>query len=242
VDFRLISGAAIFGLGWALSGYCPGPGITAMGAQNWTARHAVSGMILGWIIEKWPRSNYSLPDFFTKNLTWLFVSLVYIVIWVAPTFLLPTLSGAPHPFNVWDGVYGGSLIGISIVLLMLLKGETLGVSGVLGALVEGDSSVKSKLSRFSFFSALYLGGYLLQLDTPLQLDAIPYPWPLYSIGGVLIGFGTSRANGCTSGHGICGITNMSKRSVFAVITFFCTNMLTTTILHALTKGVWHWLN
>lgn len=120
---------------------------------------------------------------------------------------------------------GGALIGLAVALLLLTNGRLLGVSGILfGLLMPSHGEVRW---RIAFCSGLLAGGGLLALfyseafgfATDRSLGAI-------ALAGLLVGFGTRLGNGCTSGHGVCGVSRFSGRSIIATLTFISTGMVT----------------
>jgi len=123
---------------------------------------------------------------------------------------------------------GGALIGLSASLLLLGNGRVAGISGVVGPLLtrlRGDL-----LWRVLFVAGLVTGGLLVSWVHPTSFGA-PAPVPaarlaLLAAAGLLVGFGARVGNGCTSGHGICGISRGSVRSIAATLTFMATGALT----------------
>jgi uncharacterized membrane protein YedE/YeeE len=119
---------------------------------------------------------------------------------------------------------GGVLIGLSATLLLLCNGKIAGISGMINGAITFD---KDQLWRWIFIIGMLLGGAIYeyvwaQQPTPRSDFA---PW-LMVIGGLLVGFGTRLGNGCTSGHGVCGLGRLSFRSLIAVITFLTTAIIT----------------
>ncbi|MFA5938730.1 MAG: YeeE/YedE thiosulfate transporter family protein [Sinimarinibacterium sp.] len=112
---------------------------------------------------------------------------------------------------------GGVLIGIAASVLLLGSGQIAGISGIVANVVRGDAGPRQ-------WRTLFLAGLIA---APLLWRAIAGPapgsldlsLPLIIGAGLLVGFGTRRANGCTSGHGVCGLGNLSVRSLVAVVTF-----------------------
>jgi uncharacterized membrane protein YedE/YeeE len=129
-------------------------------------------------------------------------------------------------------IMGGIFIGLSAVLLMALIGRIAGVSGILwGAIV--DASANDKLWRILFVGGIMLGAFLFHL-----LSGTPYPTinnniPLSIIAGLLVGIGVKLGSGCTSGHGVCGISRFSMRSLVATLTFMSAGVLTVLIVKSL---------
>ena len=136
-------------------------------------------------------------------------------------------------FTPLSATAGGVLIGISVTLLLLFNGRIGGVSGIMnGALFapKGD-----RIWRLTFLAGLVLGAFIFHLLAPdFTVLRQGYPLLLLGLGGFLIGLGTRIGGGCTSGHGICGIANLSIRSLIATLTFMATGMITVyTIRHIL---------
>ena len=124
---------------------------------------------------------------------------------------------------------GGAIIGIASVMLLWLNGRIAGISGIMnGALARG---VSENLWRILFVAGLVVGGMLYQLLTDTALiTRTDQPLALTAAAGLLVGFGTRLGSGCTSGHGICGISRLSPRSILATATFVAVGMLTATVL------------
>lgn len=123
----------------------------------------------------------------------------------------------------WMSLLGGIIVGVSAITLMLFTGKTAGISGILNGAVESADRVW----RIVFLIAMVLGGlfavYVLGGHVPDQYSGSVV---LVIVAGLLVGVGTRIGNGCTSGHGICGIGRFSIRSVVATCTFMATAMLT----------------
>ncbi|MDE0541280.1 YeeE/YedE family protein [Vibrio sp. VA3] len=123
----------------------------------------------------------------------------------------------------WMSLLGGIIVGVSAITLMLFTGKTAGISGILNGAVENADRVW----RIVFLIAMVLGGvfavYVLGGHVPEQYSVSVV---LVIVAGLLVGVGTRIGNGCTSGHGICGIGRFSIRSVVATCTFMATAMLT----------------
>ncbi|EPE2679902.1 YeeE/YedE family protein [Vibrio alginolyticus] len=122
----------------------------------------------------------------------------------------------------WMSLLGGIIVGVSAITLMLFTGKTAGISGILNGAVENADRVW----RIVFLIAMVLGGvfavYVLGGHVPEQYSGSVV---LVIVAGLLVGVGTRIGNGCTSGHGICGIGRFSIRSVVATCTFMATAML-----------------
>ena len=126
---------------------------------------------------------------------------------------------------------GGILIGIAVILFFISTGRLAGVSGIVNNTL---TNTKNWLSNFLFLVGLVLGPsvYVLILNNDIVFS-MTSSLPLIIIGGILVGFGTKIGSGCTSGHGICGISRFSVRSIVATITFILAAMITVVILKLL---------
>jgi uncharacterized membrane protein YedE/YeeE len=113
---------------------------------------------------------------------------------------------------------GGSLIGISAILMLYFVGRIAGICGITFSLL--DSNEINKPWRWVFLLGLILGPMLVHQIYQLPIpDAPTDNIPLLILAGLITGFGTKLSNGCTSGHGVCGIARFSSRSIVATITF-----------------------
>ncbi|HLX37592.1 MAG TPA: YeeE/YedE family protein [Candidatus Binataceae bacterium] len=130
-----------------------------------------------------------------------------------------------HNFTPLAALIGGILIGLSSAALMLLEGRIAGIAGICaGALIPRKDETSW---RVSFIAGLLAGGILLRVLLPSAFDfGIIRPYGVLMLAGLLVGFGTRLGNGCTSGHGVCGIGRLSPRSMIATMTFIASGMLT----------------
>ena len=121
-------------------------------------------------------------------------------------------------FTPYLSLIGGVLIGMSSIILMLANGRIAGISGLLGKLFSNESS-----DHFSWVLWFILGLAIGPLFVSFFFATIQSDMVASNIGlivsGILVGFGTTIGNGCTSGHGVCGISRFSSRSLFATCTF-----------------------
>ena len=133
-------------------------------------------------------------------------------------------------FTPVSGLIGGLLIGLAAALLLLLNGRISGISGIVGGLLVSKSSDAGW--RVVFVAGLLLGAFAYMLAAggtiPVQMQA---SLPVLVVAGLLVGFGTRLGSGCTSGHGVCGIARLSKRSIAATATFFGVAILTVFLTH-----------
>lgn len=121
------------------------------------------------------------------------------------------------PADVVLAPLGGALIGLSVAMLLLFNGRVAGVSGILGGVIRRDPGEWSW--RALFVAGLVAGGVVARALDPRAIGTIPTPLPLLVLAGLLVGFGTRLAGGCTSGHGVCGVSRFSLRSIVATLTF-----------------------
>ncbi|MCX4243749.1 YeeE/YedE family protein [Paraliomyxa miuraensis] len=120
---------------------------------------------------------------------------------------------------------GGLLIGGASALLLAFSGRIAGISGIVGDLLAPSSNAE-RAWRAAFLAGLLLGGALLGAMLPAAIGATPVSLPVVIAAGLLVGFGSRLGAGCTSGHGICGLSRISARSLVATLTFMGTGMAT----------------
>src|SRR5688500_4903841 len=113
------------------------------------------------------------------------------------------------------GLVGGALIGVSASLLSLFGKRAAGVSGILAAALGTFRGEGNRLWRWLFLMGLVAGGAGLRLFAPARLGPPVRDWPWLLIAGLLVGVGTRLSGGCTSGHGVCGLSRLSGRSFVA---------------------------
>jgi uncharacterized membrane protein YedE/YeeE len=125
---------------------------------------------------------------------------------------------------------GGALIGAAAVLLLLTHGRIAGISGVIGSLLPPLPSDRGW--RLAFVAGLALAGLGTALIAPSAIGASVRSSTAVVIAGLLVGFGTRLGGGCTSGHGVCGLSRLSARSLVAVAIFMTTGAATAMIAGA----------
>lgn len=131
-------------------------------------------------------------------------------------------------FNWVTALSGGILIGVSATLLLAFNGRIAGISGMINGAM---TFAKTERWRWLFLLGMVIGGALYEYLLAPQ----PTPHSIFSpgamiVGGLLVGLGTRIGNGCTSGHGVCGLGRLSVRSLVAVLTFLATAMITVFIV------------
>lgn len=124
---------------------------------------------------------------------------------------------------------GGALIGAAASLLLLTHGKIAGISGILGGLIQRKST--GRAWRGLFVAGLITGGVVLVWASPdMVVEPSSRSLGTVAAAGLLVGLGTRLGNGCTSGHGVCGLSRFSARSLVATLTFLATGFLTATII------------
>ena len=134
-------------------------------------------------------------------------------------------------FTPWASLAGGGLLGLASALFILFNGRVLGISGILGGLLRpraGDAGW-----RIAFIAGLLAAPAVWSLfAAPVvpRIDATP---ALLVVAGLLVGWGTRYGSGCTSGHGVCGLSRMSPRSLVATLAFMGTGFATVFVMRHL---------
>ena len=135
-------------------------------------------------------------------------------------------------FTPWSALIGGMLIGLSAAVLMLGTGRVAGVSGIFGHLPEMGSDL---IWRVVFLAGLVAGAWLTAQMGWIDGQVRPgftgaYAWVGLVVAGLAVGVGTRFGGGCTSGHGICGMSRLSVRSIVAVLVFMFVGFLTASLM------------
>jgi uncharacterized protein len=138
-------------------------------------------------------------------------------------------------FTPLSALAGGALIGVSAVLLMLLNGRVAGISGITAGLLT-TSHVPDRGWRLAFVAGLVAAPLGLTLLGSSQVINFVAPVPIMILAGLLVGFGTVLGNGCTSGHGVCGLARLSPRSLAATAVFMAVGFAATFLFHHLYAG------
>ncbi|MFN4114100.1 MAG: YeeE/YedE family protein [Sphingomonadaceae bacterium] len=141
-----------------------------------------------------------------------------------------TLPGFPDAAPL-AGLGGGVLIGLAAALMLLGAGRIAGVSGIAARATGLSDSGMSKSSAWMFLLGLPLGALMVALVSGGLPASFAGPVPLV-IAGVLVGIGTRLGSGCTSGHGVCGVSRLSQRSLVATVTFMAAGIATVAMMNA----------
>ncbi len=117
-----------------------------------------------------------------------------------------------------EALTGGIIIGIAVSIMLLFNGRVTGISGIIGGLFNKETL--DKHWRIQFLIGLFLGGFVLRFMYPEAFTFISSANKIdFIFAGFLVGFGTLLGNGCTSGHGVCGISRLSIRSIASTLIF-----------------------
>lgn len=131
-------------------------------------------------------------------------------------------------------IAGGLLIGIAAMLMLAGLGRVMGVSGIIDAFLRVSGE---RAWRGFFLGGTLLGAYLLHRFSSVPIPQPSEAGPLAAIAaGLLVGFGTRMGSGCTSGHGVCGISRLSLRSLVATVIFIGAGILTVTVVRHVLVG------
>lgn len=135
-------------------------------------------------------------------------------------------------FTPMSALLGGALIGLSAALLLLLNGRIAGISGIVGGLLQGPK--KDDVAwRVAFVLGLIAAPLLYQAFSALPESIIETGDASLIVAGLLVGLGSRLGSGCTSGHGVCGISRLSPRSIVATMTFMATGFMTVYVMRHL---------
>jgi uncharacterized membrane protein YedE/YeeE len=138
-------------------------------------------------------------------------------------------------FTPISALLGGVLIGLAATLFLVMHGKIAGVSGLFGAIVRRGST--ERWLGLAFVAGLVLAGAAVRIVAPSALETSWSATAPVALGaGVLVGFGTQLGSGCTSGHGVCGISRLSIRSVVATLTFMAAGFATVFVVRHLLGG------
>lgn len=131
-------------------------------------------------------------------------------------------------FTPWTSLAGGLVIGLASALLLILNGRIAGISGIVGGLLRpqrGDINW-----RIAFVTGVVISPLVFALAVHLPPVEIDASYPTLIIAGLLVGVGTRYGSGCTSGHGVCGLSRRSPRSLAATIAFMLAGFVTVYVI------------
>ncbi len=136
-----------------------------------------------------------------------------------------------NSFTPWSALLGGALIGLAASILVLFNGRVFGISGLLSGTWSGAAG--DKAWRWMALLGLAAAPWVYRLvgETVPVLQSQPWIWVV--VAGLLVGFGTRLGSGCTSGHGVCGLSRLSPRSLVATLMFMASGFLTVFVLRHL---------
>ena len=131
-------------------------------------------------------------------------------------------------FTPWTALGGGALIGLAVGVFVLANGRIAGISGLIGSVMQFGSEGWSE--KALFLLGLLLAPLLWGAFNVLPQIEIRAEWPTLIIAGLLVGVGTRYGSGCTSGHGVCGISRLSARSITATMCFMFAGFATVYVI------------
>jgi uncharacterized membrane protein YedE/YeeE len=137
-------------------------------------------------------------------------------------------------FTPASALVGGALIGAAAVVFIHVNGRIAGISGIVGGMLRRQRGDKGW--RVAFVAGLVAAPLLLRLLSTLPPIRIEATYPLLALAGLLVGFGTRLGSGCTAGHGVCGLSRLSPRSLAATLTFMSAGFLTVFVVRHLIGG------
>lgn len=134
-------------------------------------------------------------------------------------------------FTPWSALAGGALIGVAAGMFVLLNGRIAGISGIIGGLLKparGDVAW-----RMAFIGGLIVAPLVYALMAALPVPQIDAGYGALMAAGLLVGIGTRYGSGCTSGHGVCGLSRLSPRSLAATVAFMAAGFVTVFVIRHL---------
>jgi len=244
IDWPLVGGAALFGAGWALAGFCPGPALASAFAGAPNAALFVTMVILGMFGSTVVENRFNFNSWLENGKTTGLINSLTGLAALATTLglfrkyapLIETMAPAKIPTGPVPplalAAVGGAVIGISGFAYTLLLGKTMGLSGMLSQHFQPTSTNQDRFDRWTFLAGLGSAALLVRSYYPSAFISSATASPTWKVilSGLMVGFGTSCSNGCTSGHGLAGISRFALRSLVATAAFFGTNVLVSTLI------------
>jgi uncharacterized membrane protein YedE/YeeE len=142
----------------------------------------------------------------------------------------------PTEFTPWAALGGGVLIGLSAVLVMALFGRIAGIAGISSGVLGASGAPGDRGWRVAFVLGLGAAPLVYSFAGGTIEHAVPENLSAMAVAGLLVGVGTGIGSGCTSGHGVCGVARLSRRSFAAVATFVAAGVATVYVLRHLVGG------
>ena len=139
-------------------------------------------------------------------------------------------------FTPWSALAGGLLIGLASALFILGNGRVAGIAGIVASplrAVLSGAQLRPEATRLLFIAGLLAAPWLWRLFAPLPASSIDVGTPMLLAAGLLVGIGVRMGNGCTSGHGVCGLSRFSLRSLANVAAFMGAGVVTVFVLRHL---------
>ena len=130
-------------------------------------------------------------------------------------------------FTPLSSLGGGVLIGLAAILLIHFCGRIAGISGIVAGMLTRQTRTEGW--RIAFLAGLIGSPLLYSLVFTLPVINVQTSWPMIIVAGLLVGIGSRLGSGCTSGHGVCGLSRFSKRSLAATLTFMAVGIITATL-------------
>jgi uncharacterized membrane protein YedE/YeeE len=135
-------------------------------------------------------------------------------------------------FTPWSAAIGGAVIGLAAALLVLVNGRVAGISGIVGGMLRPGAD--DFAWRPAFIAGLLLAPVVYAMVAAFPSATIATSYPVLIVAGLLVGIGTRFAGGCTSGHGVCGLSRLSPRSLVATLAFMAAGFVTVFVVrHAI---------
>ena len=137
-------------------------------------------------------------------------------------------------FTPWSALAGGAIIGLAAAMFALVNGRVAGISGIVGGLLR--PTLPDAVWRLAFIAGLIVAPILYIVFAQLPPIVIEAGYPTLVVAGVLVGVGTRLGSGCTSGHGVCGLSRASPRSLVATFVFMAAGFATVFVMRHVLSG------
>jgi uncharacterized membrane protein YedE/YeeE len=139
-------------------------------------------------------------------------------------------------FTPWASLLGGALIGLAAAVLVLMNGRIAGISGIVGGLLRAVPGATGQRGwRLAFLAGLIGAPLVYGMVHPLPEVRVDAGYPLLILAGLAVGIGTRYGAGCTSGHGVCGLSRLSMRSLAATVAFMLAGFVTVFVMRHLAQ-------